>query len=133
MDKIKIKAEAIQRYVEQALGVVISQKTRRREVAYAKSLYFKLARENTPMTLTEIGLSTGNDHVTVIHSINKTFPTAFTYEDRIRDAYVNFGDFNIMPGDILLHLRNRLSDHENKVLESYGYLPEIILPKNDKE
>lgn len=124
MENTELKAKQILTYVQDRTKVDVSKKTRRREFVYARSLYFKLIREHTSMSFSEMGRNMKVDHATVIHSISNTFPTAFRYGKAIREAYRDFEScFTDNESDTLLYLRERLNDKENEVLKSYGYLP----------
>lgn len=83
----------IMNYVIDQTGLDIRENTRRREYVYARSLYFKLAREFTAISMRDIAESVDRDHATVIHSINNVFPLACSFNPRIRleyERYVNF-------------------------------------------
>lgn len=46
-----------------------SLKARQRPLVYMRAVYFKLCRDFTPYTTTEIGASVNRDHATVLHGL----------------------------------------------------------------
>jgi len=65
-----MKLDEIRKLVSLEVGVDITLKTRKREVVYARAIYFKLCREFTMQPLSAIGKEVGRDHATVLHGIN---------------------------------------------------------------
>jgi regulator of replication initiation timing len=74
MDKLNY----IREQVEQKVGYPLNINSRKRDVVYARSIYFALARDmrSERFTLEAIGDSIGKDHSTVIHSLNTTYNQA---------------------------------------------------------
>jgi len=52
-------------------GIDIAKRTRKREYVLARSMYYKLLRENTKMSFQEIADSFNKDHATAMHSIKQ--------------------------------------------------------------
>lgn len=46
-----------------------SVKSRQRPLVYMRAIYFKLCKDFTPYTTTDIGASVGRDHATVLHGL----------------------------------------------------------------
>jgi hypothetical protein len=83
----------IMNYVIDQTGLDIRDTTRKREYVYARSLYFKLARDYTSIPLREIGESVNRDHAGVIHGVAKKFPEAYNYSPNIKDIYLRYVNF----------------------------------------
>jgi len=64
MELIQIKTK-----VENHFGFFINVKSRKRHLVDARKIYFKLCRELTKKSLTEIGRSMELDHATALHNI----------------------------------------------------------------
>jgi len=74
-----IKADVLRR--TKILCIRFESKSRKTELIRARILYYRLAKEQTKASLSEIGTLAGNkDHATVLHGIKK----AFTNEELIR-------------------------------------------------
>lgn len=71
-EKIINRLKIIMQRVNKTYGLVISKKTRGREYVYARAVYYKLARELTDYSLSQIGLLVHRDHASVLHGL-KTF------------------------------------------------------------
>lgn len=69
-----IKPEFIKSEITEALNIDISKKTRKREYAEARALYYVLCRKYTIYSLKKIGEEVNRDHASVIHGINNIFP-----------------------------------------------------------
>lgn len=65
----------IRKKVEQELHIDLERRgengrlIRRREYVYARSIYYSLCKELTPLSLEAIGRTLGQDHTTVLHCI----------------------------------------------------------------
>jgi hypothetical protein len=106
----------IMNYVVDQTGLDIRDNTRKREYVYARSLYFKLARDYTSVPLREIGESVGRDHAGVIHGVAKKFPEAYDYSPNIKDTYlryVNFKKTGRMESDDVTILQQQLITLKN--------------------
>lgn len=57
--------------VKKHFGIDIENNTRKREYILARSMYYKLLRENTKMSFQEIANIFKKDHATVLHSIKQ--------------------------------------------------------------
>jgi chromosomal replication initiation ATPase DnaA len=109
----------IYNYVNYKLDIDISDTSRKQEFVYGRALFYKLARENTKLSFQKIGLKTNKDHSTVIHSIEKVFPTAMMYEDYIREAYDGFKVDLGYQLKRLIKLKKEIECLENKILKEY--------------
>ena len=77
------KAEKIIALVEERLTIVsgmTKQKTRKREIAYARQLAMYLIHRTTSLSLKSIGLLFKRDHTTVIHANNTIKDLLHCYE-----------------------------------------------------
>ena len=63
--------ETIKEIVENYFKIKLDSKTRIRQYVEARAIYYKLLRENTRMSLADIGKTTSRDHATALHSIRK--------------------------------------------------------------
>ena len=71
-EKITSRLKTIMQRVNKTYNLTISRKTRGREYVYARAVYYKLARELTNYSLSQIGLLVYKDHASVLHGL-KTF------------------------------------------------------------
>jgi hypothetical protein len=62
--------EQIKNIVEKHTKLKITNPTRKRQYVEARSIYYKLLREYTRLTLSEIGKYVKKHHATVLHGIN---------------------------------------------------------------
>lgn len=90
---IREELNEIVNYIESQTGLNVTRNTRKREYVYARSLYFKLAKEYTALPLSFMGDFVGRDHASAIHNINNVFPHAYKFEKTIKKAYDNFKSF----------------------------------------
>lgn len=86
---MNIELKTIKNYVEKNLNIHLNTKSRTREEAYARSLYYKIAREYTFFPLDKIGKVVGRDHATVLHGL-KLFEEANEYDGAISKVYNSF-------------------------------------------
>lgn len=80
----------IQQYVENQTGLDLSNKSRERNYAYARAIYFYLCRQYTRNTTTQIGKSLGKNHATVLHAINNIIPTVLKYDKALASVCLDF-------------------------------------------
>tara|TARA_S200002703_G_scaffold21913_1_gene18605 strand:+ start:2681 stop:3085 length:405 start_codon:yes stop_codon:yes gene_type:complete len=78
-----MRLEKIKEVVEQETNEQLNVRNRKREVVYARAIYFKLCKEHTRNSLTRIGKSVGKDHATVLHGIKVFDHQIDVYEDSI--------------------------------------------------
>ena len=71
--------ELIKEYVNQVYNLDILKNTRKRNYVEARCLYYKLCRELTKESLSNIGESVGRDHSGVIHSLNNVLQDSYAY------------------------------------------------------
>jgi len=121
-----------------------------REVVYPRSLFYKLARQYTRLSLSAIGRYPKliRDHSSVLHSINNIFPVAFDNNFDIQENYAFFVKntkiialkennytLNTTKADYILKINNLQSQiielnliiSENKIMRKY--LPETASTK----
>ena len=85
-----MKLQHIKDFVDSEFQIDITKNTRERRYIEARSLYYFLAREYTPLSLTEIGRSLNRHHATVLHSINNVWDNAIRHNRWVRDSYSRF-------------------------------------------
>ena len=65
--------EEIKETIEKQLDVRLNSRNRRRHFTYARAIYFKLCRDYTDKTFTELAETVGlTHHATVMNAVNKT-------------------------------------------------------------
>lgn len=79
--------QEIKEAIEQRTGLRLDSKSRRRELVYCRAIYFKLCRENTELSLSEISDTLGMSHANVIHSLRHAFPLIMKYEYKYKSMY----------------------------------------------
>jgi predicted DNA-binding protein YlxM (UPF0122 family) len=79
--------EQIKEAIEQRTGLKLDSKSRRRELTYCRAVYFKLCRENTEHSLSEISKTLGMSHCNVIYSLRNTFPLIMECEEKYSTMY----------------------------------------------
>ena len=85
-----LQTEEIKAYIENCLGINLSNRTRKRNYVYARALYFKLCKEYTKLSLADIGSSVDMDHASVLHAINNVFPCVVQYDAHLKDLYDDY-------------------------------------------
>lgn len=86
----KIQTKYIKDYIESCLNLKLDTVTRKRNYVYARALYFKLCREQTVLSLSDIGATLNMDHASVLHAINNAFPNAIFYDKYLKSVYRDF-------------------------------------------
>ena len=81
-----MNTEMIKQVVEEHFKIQINSKTRRREYVEARAIYFKLLRDNTRMSLANIGKTMSRDHATVLHSVRRV-DDWIKYDKQMRQDY----------------------------------------------
>lgn len=79
--------QQIKQLIETELNIEINAKSRKRENVYARAIYFKICRDKTYLSLKEIGDTLKLNHATVLHGINKVFPTFEIYNPEYMEVY----------------------------------------------
>tara|TARA_R110000803_G_scaffold209609_1_gene279573 strand:- start:571 stop:1035 length:465 start_codon:yes stop_codon:yes gene_type:complete len=82
-----MKPEKIKKLVESELGIDITSKSRKRELVYARAIYFKICKDRTNLSLKDIGKTMQLDHATVLHAITNIFPAFEMYNPEYMDIY----------------------------------------------
>ena len=86
---MELEIEYLKRLVEEKTGVNMGVKTRKREVVFARRMYYKLIREfYKQMSLHSIGntLPLKQNHATVLHQINE-FEIDYAQDKLFRNKY----------------------------------------------
>ena len=84
-----VQLETIKDYIEANVKVSLKKKTRTRDMAYARAVYYKLAKRYTVQSLTAIGKLVDRDHATVLHVL-KLFDEAVIYSEPLKVVYDSF-------------------------------------------
>jgi regulator of replication initiation timing len=108
----------IYNYVNNYLNIDISSRSRKREYAEGRALFYYLCRENTNLTLREIGEYVNKDHCAVLNALSNTFPTITN--KAIKRAINDFNQIDLTSDDLELIevLRiNNLLKIENRQLK----------------
>jgi hypothetical protein len=71
----------IKEVVEQETEINLLNKTRKQEIVYARSVYYKLCKTHTRSSLTRIGASVKKNHATVLHGIKLYDNVISRYDD----------------------------------------------------
>ena len=82
-----MKPEKIKNLVESELGIDITSKSRKRELVYARAIYFKICKDRTNLSLKDIGKTMQLDHATVLHAITNIFPAFEMYNPEYMEIY----------------------------------------------
>ncbi len=112
-----LQTKQIRNYMETCLGIDLSFRTRKRSNVYARAVYFKLCKEYTRLSLTDIGASVNVDHATVIHGINNVFPIVMQYDGHLQDLYEDYKFSNNHDSESIFENYSRLL-RENVKLRS---------------
>lgn len=114
----KITLEQIRNFIELHTNLNLKKNTRQRAYVEARAVYYKLARDFTHSSLPDISRSVGLTHASVIHSLNKVFPTLHIYNKKMMELYDEFSDiqkFSDVPTEDLSALE------ENNILKEKLY------------
>jgi len=86
---MNLQLETIIEFIEQNINRPLKTKSRSRDDAYVRSLYYTLAKKHTLFPLSSIGEMVGRDHTTVLHGL-KLFDEAKNYHPLINKVYTAF-------------------------------------------
>ena len=84
-----IKLQTIIDYIEANLGISLNNQVRTRDMSYARSIYYTLARRYTMEPLDNIGKLVNRDHSTVIYGL-RLFDEAIKYSLPLKAVYNAF-------------------------------------------
>ena len=87
-----MEMDKIQRVVENETKVDLNDPTRSRKNTYARAIYFKLCKDRTAHTLTEIGDTVDKDHTTVLHAVKNVWPELMAYNPDFAFTYNKIAD-----------------------------------------
>jgi len=80
-------------FINTDLEIDITKKTKTNEYVFARTVYYKLAKEHTKLSLQEIGAAVNKDHCSVIHNL-KNFKDAIS-RPRLKRIYETFKEYPI--------------------------------------
>jgi chromosomal replication initiation ATPase DnaA len=88
-----MNSKIIKEAVESAFNTSINVKSRRREIVYIRSIYYKLCKDFTKESLDAIGKHVNKDHATVLNGL-KIFNNIIDnfWEKELFDVYLNIKD-----------------------------------------
>ena len=127
---VKAKARDI---VEQYYDIDIGKVTRVRKYVEARSMFFKLLRDNTRLTFRDIGGCVGKDHASVVHCIKqleydmKLDSGLHLNYSRITAIYNESLEEDVENADSLVEITmsyNRLKDSHKLLSKNYQMLME---------
>lgn len=87
---IVVDLKSIREFVENSLGINLMRNTREREYVEARSLYFKLCRDFTSKSWSDMAKTLGKNHATAIHSVNNVYDVAERHNKRLKYLYEVF-------------------------------------------
>lgn len=82
-----MELKQIRGLVELELKTKLNQPSRKREIVYARNLYFKLARDYTNFSLREIADELGKDHATALHGYRTCTEVMLKYDIKFIKAH----------------------------------------------
>lgn len=85
--------EHIIKFINTELNIDIAKKKKTNEYVFARTLYYKLARELTNMSLEEIGTAVNKDHCSVLHNL-KNFDEVIK-RPQLKNIYETFKEYPI--------------------------------------
>ena len=116
-----VQLETIKDYIEANIKVSLKKKIRTRDMAYARAVYYKLAKRYTVQSLTSIGKLVGRDHATVLHGL-KLFDEAVMYSEPLKIVYdsfsVNVENKNLEDADSNMLDIKKLAEQREKARKS---------------
>ena len=129
-----MNSKIIKEAVESAFNTSINVKSRRREIVYIRSIYYKLCKDFTKESLDAIGKHVNKDHATVLNGL-KIFNNIIDnfWEKELFDVYLNIKDH--IKTKISLEVKNYDADkfyrnkYRVKLLQNkklYNYTKECI-------
>ena len=107
------KLKAIRNEVVKKLNADITKKNRNRELVYGRAVYYKLCKNLTSHSLTDIGSFIYKDHATVLHGL-KVFET-FELNERNKS--------------IRVLIKREFKDIFNECRKEFGYVPQTAYLK----
>lgn len=87
-----MKLKTIQRQVEKKLSINLQERIRKREYVYARSVYFRLCKDLTRNTISDIARSVGMNHASVIHSFKLFDDVIRNFEPDLFEVYSELKD-----------------------------------------
>lgn len=84
---MQLSSNEIRDLVQKNLKINLLSKKRTRKLVLARTLYYKLCRECTHLTLQEIGKTLNFSHCNVMHCISNIFPQFRFFDKKYLNAY----------------------------------------------
>lgn len=86
IEKIKRNKQVAKMLISEYFNINIAKKTNERKYTEARSIFYKILRDNTKMTFAEIAETFGKDHATVLVAVNK-INDLMKYDISLRSDY----------------------------------------------
>ena len=86
IEKIKRNKQVAKMLISEYFNINIAKKTNERKYTEARSIFYKILRDNTRMTFAEIAETFGKDHATVLVAVNK-INDLMKYDISLRSDY----------------------------------------------
>jgi hypothetical protein len=83
-----MKLEKIKNLVDQEMQTDIKTNNRKRELVYARAVYYKLARQHTIQSLESIASVLDRNHATALHGIKIFNDWLYKREPKYREVYL---------------------------------------------
>jgi len=130
--------EIIKKIVEEKFQTRLDRNTRIPYVVYARYIYYRICKDFTSSSLTQIGGLVNRDHATVLHGLKKFDDLVFTNDREYLDLYHEIRDsllnkLNVLVGeekyytiDELIEQNHILHGENKKLQEKCKVLKEFI-------
>lgn len=105
-----MELKQIRELVELELNTDLINTSRKREIVYARNLYFKLAKDYTNFPYSEIGNEIGKNHATVIHGYKTCTEVMLKFDAKFIESHRK-----------LTRILNRITNDPLKYIESDSY------------
>ena len=122
-----LQTEKIRLYIESCLNIDITKRTRKRNYVYARTIYFKLCREYTKLSLSDIGETMNMDHASVVHAIGNVFPVVILYDKYLCDLYNEYKFSNKHNAETIFENYSRLLRENLELRTEVKYIKETEL------
>jgi len=119
---MKGQSKAIRNKIESLLGIKLSDKSQKKELVEARAVYFKLAKEKTNDTLSQIGELVGRHRCSVLHGYTVVFPSLEYYNKELHQLYLDLSGEKSILADVIKKIEEL--DY-NKLLTLNNYLNEL--------
>jgi hypothetical protein len=95
----------IRDFVEEKTQLDLTNKSRKREYVYARSVFFYLTKKYVGSRYNEMARELNCHHATVLHSLNNIIPIIFNEEPKLKSICENF--LNVFKEEIISDSKNK--------------------------